>query len=80
MRTTLTLDDDVAARLREETQRRSTSFKGGDRQRLPAPREAPEEALAAPFTVEPRPMGPRAGMDVDDVGGLPDLLDGPNRR
>ena len=40
--------------------------------------EAPSEAeLASPFPVEPRRMGLRAGLDLDDVGGLLDFLDGP---
>lgn len=81
MRTTLTLDEDVAAKLREETRRRNASFKETVNACLRRGLEAPaEEALAAPFTIEPRPMGLRAGMDVDDVGGLLDLLDGPTRR
>ena len=43
--------------------------------------EAPSEAeLAAPFSVEPRPMGLRAGLDLDDIGGLLELLDGRVRR
>ena len=36
-----------------------------------------EEELAASFTVKARSMGVRAGFDVDDIGGLLDLLDGP---
>jgi len=81
MRTTLTLDEDVAARLREETRRRNTSFKETVNACLRRGLEAPaDEELAAPFTVESRRMGLRAGIDLDDVGGLFDLLDGPTRR
>lgn len=39
-----------------------------------------EEELATPFTVEARPMGLRPGFDLDDIGGLLDVLDGPTRR
>lgn len=43
--------------------------------------EAPsEKELAAPFSVEPRRLGLRAGFDLDDIGGLLDLLAGPVRR
>ena len=81
MRTTLTLDEDVAVRLREETRRRKTNFKETVNACLRRGLEAPaDEELAAPFTVESRRMGLRAGIDLDDVGGLLDLLDGPTRR
>ena len=81
MRTTLTLDEDVAAKLQEETLRRKTSFKTVVNDCLRRGLEAPSEAeLAAPFSVEPRPMGLRAGLDLDDIGGLLELLDGAARR
>ena len=81
MRTTLTLEEDVAARLREETRRRNTSLKETVNACLRRGLEAPtDEQLATPFTVEPRRMGLRAGLDLDDVGGLLDLLDGPTGR
>ena len=71
MRTTLSLDDDVAAKLQEETRRSKTSFKAVVNDCLRRGLEAPSEAeLAAPFSVEPRPMGLRAGLDLDDIGGL----------
>ena len=81
MRTTLSLDDDVAAKLHEETRRRKTSFKAVVNACLRRGLEAPsEEELAAPFSVEPRRLGLRTGFDLDDIGGLLDLLDGPVRR
>ncbi len=81
MRTTLSLDDDVAERLREETTRRGLSFKETVNSCLRRGLESPSaEELATPFTVEPRPLGLRAGFDLDDIGGLLDLLDGPARR
>lgn len=81
MRTTLTLDDDVAAKLRKETRRSGKSFKATVNACLRRGLEAPtEQELAAPFTVEPRRMGLRAGFDLDDAGGLLDLLDGPAER
>ena len=81
MRTTLSLDEDVAAKLQEETRRRRMSFKAIVNDCLRRGLEAPSAAeLAAPFSVEPRRMGLRAGLDLDDIGGLLDFLDGPVRR
>ena len=81
MRTTLTLDEDVVAKLREETRRRRTSFKTTVNACLRRGLEAPtEEELATPFTVQARRMGLRSGLDLDDIGGLLDLLDGPAAR
>ena len=81
MRTTLSLDEDVAAKLQEETRRRGASFKAVVNDCLRRGLAAPSEAeLVSPFPVEPRPMGLRAGLDLDDIGGLLDFLDGPVRR
>jgi len=38
--------------------------------------EAPRLALP-PYRVDARPMGRRPGMDIGDIAGLLDLLDGP---
>ena len=63
------------------TRRRNTSFKATVNACLRRGLEAPtDEELAASFTVEPRRMGLRAGLDLDNVGGLLDLLDGPTGR
>lgn len=43
------------------------------RRGLGAPRD---EELATPFTVKARPMGLRSGFDLDDIGGVLELLDG----
>ncbi len=81
MRTTLTLDRDVAAKLRDEMTRTRTSMKDVVNTFLRRGLESPrEEDLAAPFAVKARPMGIREGFDIDDIGGLLDLLDGPARR
>ena len=81
MRTTLTLEEDVVAKLREEMRQSRKSFKATVNACLRRGLEVPtEKELAAPFRVEPRRMGLRAGFELDDVGGLLDLLDGPARR
>lgn len=81
MRTTLTLEDDIAAKLRDEMTRTGASMKDAVNKILRRGFESPrEEELAAPFAVDARPMGVREGFDIDDIGGLLDLLDGPTRR
>ena len=81
MRTTLTLEDDIAAKLRDEVARTGDSMKDVVNKLLRRGFESPgEEELATAFTVEARPMGVREGFDVDDIGGLLDLLDGPTPR
>ncbi len=64
MRTTVTLDPDVAAKLRATTRERGVSFKA-------ALNDAVRAGLAATtapgtrFTVRARPLGIRPGIDVD---------------
>lgn len=81
MRTTLTIDEDVAAKLRHEMARTGSSLKmvvNGILRRGLEVRS--EEDIARPFAVEPRPMGLKEGRDVDDISGLLEFLDGPARR
>lgn len=81
MRTTLTLDEDVAAKLRAEMAARGTTFKETVNVVLRRGLEAPtQEELARPFRIEPRSMGLCPGLQLDDVAGLIDLLDGAARR
>lgn len=81
MRTTLTLDEDNAAKLRDEMARTGRSLKETVNECLRRGFETPtEDDLATRFTVRPRAMGVRPGYDLDDVGGLLDLLDGETRR
>ena len=78
MRTTVTLDDDIAAKLQDRMSRSGTTFKETLNTCLRRGLEQPgDEELTSPFTIEPRPMGLRTGIDLDDVGGVLDLLDGP---
>ena len=81
MRTTLTLDEDNAAKLRDEMMRTGKSLKETVNACLRRGFESPtEDELEAPFTVEPRAMGARPGFDLDDVGGLLEVLDGAGHR
>ena len=81
MRTTLTLDEDNATKLRDEMARTGRGLKETVNARLRRGFEAPsEEDLATPFTVMPRAMAARPGIDLDDIGGVLDLLDGASHR
>jgi plasmid stability protein len=82
MRTTLTLDDDVAAKLKAEARRSGRPF-----------RDVVNEALRAglmkrrassprtPFTLTARDLGNlKPGLSLDSIGDLLDQVEGPLRR
>ena len=82
MRTTLTLDEDVAARLQAEARKSGRPFKvvvneylrAGLAQRRVARR-------AARFTVAPFDLGgPRSGRSYDNIGALLEEAEGPAHR
>ncbi len=78
MRTTLTLDDDIAEAVDKELRRRPKStFKEVINDLLRAGIHARREARRAPkFTVRARSMGVRRGLNYDDIGGLLDQIEG----
>ena len=81
VRTTLTLDEDVAAKLKREVRRTGRAFKDvvNDflRRALNAP---PQPAQREPFVVRPRTLGLKAGLSYDHVEELIEQLDGPGHR
>jgi hypothetical protein len=64
MRTTVTLDDDVAAAVQRVASERGLSFKAALNTLLRAGL-APETASSRPYEVPSRPMGLRPGIDLD---------------
>ncbi len=81
MRTTLTLDDDVARRLQAEARRSGRPFKAVVNEYLRAGL-AQRRALKTvpPFRVEPRNLGgPLPGLSYDNVGALLDEIEGAGR-
>ncbi len=62
MRTTVTLEEDVAVRLREAARLRGISFKAVINEAIRAGLAEPPDAR--PFRVEARPLGLRAGIDL----------------
>lgn len=82
VRTTLTLDDDVAARLQAEVRRSGKPFKVVVNEQLRASFALRRESSAAPrFEVKPFDLGPPLpGVDLDNIGALLDQLEGPSHR
>lgn len=79
MRTTLTLDDDVAAKLREVVRQSGKSFKEAVNDLIRAGLAARKMPLEKPFRVEARPLGSK-GFSYDKVEELLDIAEGPERR
>jgi hypothetical protein len=82
MRTTLTLDDDVAARLQAESRRTGRPFKTVVNEYLRAGLAQRRVAKAAVrFRVEPVSMGaPLPGHSYDNIGALLEEIEGAERR
>ena len=78
MRTTLTLDDDVAAKLKTEARRTGLPFRAIVNETLRlglASRRATARSPA--FTITTRDLGNlRPGLSLDDVGGLIEQVEG----
>ncbi len=81
MRTTLTLDDDVALKLRAEARQSGEPFKQVVNRllRLGLNSQAQVKALP-PFKVKTRNMGLRPGLSLECVWSLLEQADGPGYR
>lgn len=64
MRTTLTLDDDVAAQLKAAARERGTSFKEAVNSALRRGLST-QSAPTHPYELPARPLGLRSGVDAD---------------
>jgi Ribbon-helix-helix protein, copG family len=74
MRTTLTLDPDLADKLKEEARRQGISFKevvNSNLRRGLAASDAPPSR----YKLKPRPMRPKPGLDLDRARDLADRLE-----
>ncbi len=82
MRTTLTLDDDVARKLKLEAAASGRPFKVVVNELLRAALNASrDESRRRPFRVETRSFGGlRAGVELDDIGGLLERVEGSDHR
>jgi hypothetical protein len=81
LRTTLTLEDDVAARVLAESRRTGRSFKATVNALLRAGLEARRAAKPARrFKVRARALGVRPGIDYDNVADLVEQIEGSETR
>lgn len=78
-RTTLTLDDDVAAGLQREVRRTGRPLKALVNEALRTGLERERRQPLEPFRVEAADLGVREGLDLDDVEGLIDQVEGLDR-
>ncbi len=77
MRTTLTLDDDIAAKLKEEMGRSGKPFKEMVNFYLRLGLNTPREVRATePFVVRARDLRPRISIEYDNIGDLLELVEG----
>jgi plasmid stability protein len=82
MRTTLTLDDDVAAKLKQRARRTGRPFRAvvNEALRRGLAASTPSTA-AAPFRAEVHDLGAvRPGVRLDDIAGLLEQVEGPRHR
>jgi hypothetical protein len=79
MRTTLTLDGDVAAKLKAEARRSGRSFKETVNSLLRVALNAPRKPSGTPrFKIRARDLGRlRPGLSLDNVGELLERAEGP---
>ena len=80
VRTTLTLDDDVAAGLQRAARTTGRPLRSVVNDALRAGLEAQERQPPAPFTVTPFDLGLREGLEIDSISELIELLEGPLHR
>lgn len=82
VRTTLTLDEDIAAKIRAEMRRSEKSLKQvvNEFLRLGLLSTRQLQSDLKPFRVRARRLGVRAGLDYDNVAELLEQLEGPQHR
>jgi hypothetical protein len=81
VRTTITLDEDIAAKLQAEVRRSGRSFKDVVNEAIRAGLLKRAPAKAAPrFVVRSKPLGLRPGLSYDNVEELLDAAESPSRR
>jgi hypothetical protein len=81
VRTTLTLDDDIAAKLKTESRKTGRPFRETVNACLRAGLSVRKQASSArPFRVMARDMGLRPGINIDKVSAVLDELEGPEHK
>lgn len=80
MRTTLSLDDDIANLLNQEIRRSGISFKEAVNHYLRLGLMASKQPVRKKFVIKPLPMGLPPGLSYDNVEELIEALEGPLHR
>lgn len=80
VRTTLTIDEDVAAKLRGEMQKSGRSFKEVVNTILRLALNTSRRPTRRPFKVEARALGLLEGLTYDNVETLLERAEGPRHR
>jgi len=81
MRTTLTIEDDLAEALRAHMQRTGKSLKATVNDLIRQGLDPPGQRVKLPrFRVRARPLGRRPGLNYDKVSALVEQLEGPIAR
>lgn len=76
----MTLEDDVAERLLEESRRTGKTFKDVVNAAIRAGLDRRPAGDLPPYKVKARPMGLRPGFDLDHIEALIERLEGPLHR
>ncbi len=78
MRTTITLDEDVIAKIKVKMQKTGASFKDVVNEMLRTGLLATDKAAKQkPFKVNARPLGMRPGLNYDSTSELLEQVEGP---
>lgn len=80
VRTTVTLDDDVLQRLKQESRSRGVPFRQTLNDSLRKALLDSSPAKQREFLITPRSTGVRSDVSFDDIQGLFDYLDGPDHK
>jgi len=80
VRTTLTLDDDVASLLNKEARKSGEPFKQIVNRFLRLGLTAAKQPVRKPFVIKPWNLRPPPGLDFDSVEELIEALEGPYHR
>lgn len=81
MRTTLTIDEDIVAKLNAEMRRSGKSFKETVNEFLRIGLALRKELRSTePFKVRARELGVQPGLNYDNIGDLLEHLEGPKHR
>ena len=80
VRTTLTLDDDVAAKIKEVMNKRGITFKEAVNSVLRSGLNIKTEKPSKPFKVHPKDLSPKISVDYDNIGALLEQVEGASHK